>query len=504
MDKKMPAKTARGMLTFWGVYQECRADVMQYGGRGWNKDTQAQYDSIVLNRIVPAINDHDSKPISQYTLQDFRNAEMRLKQKGKGGDKRQFVPWEQSTMDKFKFLMKAIVAAGAKNHLCRNCFYEGDDPNDDRKDDIRNFYRLGCTPKSLTIADEVKLARYLKRFSIKDDKLPGLLLMYALGLRNNEACGANFEDVHEFVEYSGHFYLVVSQTTEIGKNTLKINGKTYNSPRKIPISDGVYKLLVKLKGERLKQVATKGYMGDGGALPIACKNGDPTCRCTTSDLSIAAKEVYVKLGMREEDLDDIGRELEVCAQMARDEEEEDEFREIEADPTAYLLRRNCATHLAVLGLSDEEIQYIMGHKIENPYFCRRDFNDELRLFAIKEKMDQRPILNSVFGKEEIIQKQGEAVPFSGPQKLRIRIPVEDCKRVRVTATAREPRDKIKMQVFYHIDGSDVHCEAASYSSPLPSIPSPMLDGRGYYQNVFQNEMVDERNRRKELEVGRNG
>ena len=65
----------------------------------------------------------------------------------------------------------------------------------------------------------------------------------------------------------------------------------------------------------------------------------------------------------------------------------------EKDPTTYLLRRNLGTHLYLLGLDEAEIQYIMGHSIEDPYIIRNHFENEDLLYEIYRKMKNRPLLN---------------------------------------------------------------------------------------------------------------
>ena len=64
------------------------------------------------------------------------------------------------------------------------------------------------------------------------------------------------------------------------------------------------------------------------------------------------------------------------------------------DPTAYLFRRNFGTHLHILGLSEPEIEYVIGHDIDDPYETRNEFVNEEKLFSIKQKMDRRPLVNS--------------------------------------------------------------------------------------------------------------
>ena len=66
------------------------------------------------------------------------------------------------------------------------------------------------------------------------------------------------------------------------------------------------------------------------------------------------------------------------------------------DPTTYLLRRNLGTHLYLLGMNETEIQYIMGHSIEDPYIIRNHFGNEDLLYEIHQKMKNRPFLNDLY------------------------------------------------------------------------------------------------------------
>ena len=72
-------------------------------------------------------------------------------------------------------------------------------------------------PKSLTVAQEIAVAKYLKANLKKEGQIVALYLMYALGLRNAEACGVSFSHIREMEDYPGNYYLLVPQTTKIGR-----------------------------------------------------------------------------------------------------------------------------------------------------------------------------------------------------------------------------------------------------------------------------------------------
>ena len=64
----------------------------------------------------------------------------------------------------------------------------------------------------------------------------------------------------------------------------------------------------------------------------------------------------------------------------------------ESSVTAYLLRRNFATHLKILGLDHSDIQYLLGHCIDDPYVNRPDYTDS-RLYSISKLLSNRRLVN---------------------------------------------------------------------------------------------------------------
>lgn len=65
------------------------------------------------------------------------------------------------------------------------------------------------------------------------------------------------------------------------------------------------------------------------------------------------------------------------------------------DPSAYIFRRNFVTIMSILQLDESEIQYTIGHDIEDNYEKRNDFLNEDRIYEIKKKLQYRPAFNAV-------------------------------------------------------------------------------------------------------------
>lgn len=478
-----PKESIGGIPTFYGVYMSMKQEVMNYGGRGWNPETEKQYDQTVLNHVLPYLK-QENKHIGELTIADYEKAKKRLINAGRNGPDGPFVPWDKGGVpEKVDYLMRAVVWTAARHNLCIDCFEETKDrvSLDKNKTEQREKIKI---PKCFSILQEQLIVKYLVKILYSVGSAVGLLLQFALGLRNNEACGVNFGYIREFENHPGHYYLIVPQTTDLGSNTVKILGKTNNSGRKVPLSKPMAILLQKLFGRRAYNAKAMGYDGVPEDLPITCKR-KPWHRCSSDDLSYAAKEMFIKIGMRNDDIVALNFELLEEAQAAREELEEDEFKEIESNPTAYLLRRNFATHLARLMLTDREIWYVIGHKIEDPYVQRKSFNDEKLLFALKRKLDQRPILNQIDLEQHLDLNPGEVVTLEGSKKIILWIPAEKAGTADVSVTALEPGDEIKVRVISKLTSGEIQANFRSYPVPMPPEPSRIIDGTRMYQEAYR-------------------
>ena len=63
---------------------------------------------------------------------------------------------------------------------------------------------------------------------------------------------------------------------------------------------------------------------------------------------------------------------------------------IEKDPTPYLFRRNYATHLYCLEFPEAEIQYLLGHDIEDSMRYRNYYTNPDEIYRFFERMKRHP------------------------------------------------------------------------------------------------------------------
>ena len=249
---------------------------------------------------------------------------------------------------------------------------------------------LSIIPRSLTIPENIEMNKLLLNPMCPDGRKSGLVVMAYTGVRNNEACGLYFRDFIEMTINPGNYYIRIHETTEINSSKHKLSGKTYNSPRVLPVLDALATYLIK----RMDFISTNisfplvnkyGEVFNSVLdMPIASKKDDLSIGCSSYDLSVAGREF-----LREEMQFKESRVSGICYSMSKEEDE----RFKEKDPTTYLLRRNFATWLYILGLTEKECFYYIGHKLDSNTKKRSDFVDEELLMRIKKKLDSH-IANS--------------------------------------------------------------------------------------------------------------
>ena len=364
-----------GELTFCGVL-ESYFDQICVDNFWRAKETKKNYLNNYNNKILPALIEQDLQPLSSFTKEDFHNAIERIKEAYQKGE------YSENTIRHYRHLIEVVVIVAAEHGICENvlwgsCFMLPETIGAEEK--RRELVKL---KKSLTAEQELRVADRL----LKDYKQPGtrfgILLMFTLGLRNGEACAANFGDIREMSEANNLHVLMVYKTVESKENQLVSSGKTRNADRIIPINDDVYTFL--LKRRHYIAESLKCSFEETDTLPIACDNSGFIARCVPDHLSDAGKNLFREIGLEGDILAYIDEEI---------EEGEDPILVREKDPTAYLFRRNFATQLHILRMSESEIEYLIGHDIENAYETRNEYVNSERLLKMKEKLDFRAVFN---------------------------------------------------------------------------------------------------------------
>ena len=394
-----PGLAYDGSITFAGVLQDVfyRTDSQGVNtgiSRKWNDNTAEQYRRNYLERLLPAIKRLLGvvKPMHEYTESDF---EVVLSELNKN------YHYAESAIMHYRYLLWIVYRAGFELGLYPdNIFWDDlidplDDPDEFEKHRTAALTRIR---KSLSIEEDIRTMHWFRSLDPITASGPDVALtcMYFLGLRNNEACGANFGTFHTLLSYPEAAVFDMVRSTGIGNNQLKSGGKTYNAPRTLPVPAMLYQFIQKRRAWIEKQI-DKGNISlppdikSVDQLPVACVGNNYTVRAQTSDLSKAGRALFQRIGIHKS-------ELAVLHQIMFSEE----FRQtqiIEKDPTTYLFRRNVATRLYHLGFPWTTIQYWIAHEIEDTLKMRNFFADEDILHTLGQKYEMHPIFCNQFRKK---------------------------------------------------------------------------------------------------------
>ena len=379
--------------TFYGALSH----LYKYISKNWKKnETKIQYMKIYNNTILPAIKEHNNKCIWQLTKEDFEDAIISIREKGyEIGGKQQY--YSESTIQKFQYLIYIVVYIASAFNYCDDVLWgtrfelsEGDSENNETEEKT-------VLKKSLTVQQEQELSKALTEDIRMDGAAVGLLLMFGLGLRNAEACGLNYGDIKPLRGYNHCYVAWIYKSTKIGTNELQSGGKTINTGRIIPVPKGVYDFLYRRKMCIYRKLqdhpeAKRQEKFDIDNMPICCNGpiGDDIetyiKRCSANNISSIAPQYFKIAGIKSKQIALIDAELSDVGIVKILKEK---------DATAYLLRRNYATHLQILGLTTAEMQYLIGHDVEDAYESRNEFVNEERIYAMHLKLLHRPLVNDI-------------------------------------------------------------------------------------------------------------
>jgi hypothetical protein len=289
----------------------------------------------------------------------------------------------------------------------------------------------------------------------------GLLLMYALGLRNGEACGANYGDIRPMIHHPECKVLWVYKSTVAGTNILQSSGKTRNADRILPVPDVLEQFLEERRRYLQETVvfSPDGEIQSVDDLPIACVGDNYVLRCSASQLTSAGRELFRRSKLEEDQLAYIDATLSQTLESGE---------MTEKDPTAYLFRRNFGTHLHILGLSEAEIEYVIGHDIDDDYETRNEFVNEEKLYEIKLKLDKRPIFNTAFTlqkTQEIPLVAGQYTPIRGDSAQTVSLKLVSG-HIKMNISARETLDRLKIRYTMPSQTDAIRKTSFSYAVPV--------------------------------------
>ncbi len=348
----------------------------------------------------------------------------------------------ESTIRLMRYLIWCVYKQGSQNdHYEDKLRYEelGIFGRSPLEEDQQLIAKMMLMKKSLSMDEELRAAKWFKtKLNLEGEsggedpkgEYYGLLMMFAYGLRNAEACGLNFDAVVK-VPDRGFSCIYVKTTTDGGSNELKTGGKTLNFTRVLPLYDFIEKILderrsfiidyIERSGKTRKEAETlvNGY-------PIVCRGNNYSERASRDDLTNEGRKF-----LREIIGDGYAAVNQAAGQILFKQKLLDSNID-EKDATTYLLRRSAATNYYSMGFSASQIQFLMGHLIEDPDVMRYFLVNPDRQEEIKRKFDTHPMC-IFFG--EGGKPEHETIVH---QKARI--------RSRIEIIAKEPNAGISIRI----------------------------------------------------------
>ena len=335
------------------------------------ESTKNNYRADYERRILPFIEDHDQRTIDSYTLDQYREIIFSIRNTGR------------FTEDRIMHFMRLIAAVAQMankkynypNVLSGTAF---DLPlTSDEKEGIRELLTL---KRSLGSDQELTIYHKLTKDYRMSGELFGALLMFVFGVRNGEAAAITFSDIMESYVEDGFHILMIYKTIESKNHRRVSSGKTPNADRIIPVPDDIYSFLM----QRRKYISeqTGKTPKDVNELPIACIGNDFEKACYPDQIAQAAKMLFFEIGLKPKVLSYLDYEI---------MNGEDPVVVKEKEPTSYLMRRNFATQMAIIGMNEAEIQFLLGHDITDSYETRNEMISFDALKQMSYKMQERGI-----------------------------------------------------------------------------------------------------------------
>lgn len=392
----------------------------------WNDETRRKYAREYNDIILPALINHNVKTIDEYTKEDYEEAIENIREKGfeRDGIMRKYA---ESTIHHFQNLIHYVVFQSSVYGMCEDVLWGSKFTISKLGEEVERESRVHLK-KSLSAEQEKSLLKELLSNPYEDGAMVALLLMWGLGLRNSEACGLNYCDIKSIEGHPECYAAWIYKTTKIQSNELQSGGKTYNTGRIVPVPEKILAFLSKRRMRIIEMITNQGLTDvNVEELPI-CNAGFLDydrdvylTRCKADHVTMAAHVVFESAGIFSEQIAYLDLELSdgKTASILKEKE-----------PTAYLLRRNYATQMCILGLTNAEMQYLLGHNVEDAYESRNDFVDNERIYSMYLKLQKRSILNNMVDNNNTVK---------------INIPEKSTLKIKVTAA--EPTDNVSVNVI---------------------------------------------------------
>ena len=450
-----PSVAYDGELTFAGLIQKYFVEFDSKHNnvgisRNWNEKTAAACRYDYDRRILPTLHSFCKKdtPAHELTGEHFELVLQKLADD---------YNYSSGTIAHYRHLIMLAYQAGVEHdHFPDTLYWEDLFDSETASVEEKETWRVNVMTrlrKSFSRDEEQRIVQWFSELQPETatGEEIGLLLMFVLGLRNNEACGANFSSIRRLEYYPDTAVFDMLQSTKLNSSEVKSGGKTSNAPRTLLVMEPVYVFIQKRKDFLLRLIEERALalpknVNTVEDLPLVCKKTSFCERASSRDLAAAGKKLFDKIGIDKSELSALFQIL--CSSEVQQLQIEDK------EPTTYLFRRNCATHLYQLGFSPSEIQYWMGHEIEDPFTMRSFYADPDQLYALKEKWERHPVL-SLLNKQipAGIGTLNKMLPIQEDSTERFELNLSVKGKTEVLVCVDTPEPKCELSLFVQCDAS---------------------------------------------------
>lgn len=421
-------------LTFFGVLVKYYDDIgLKYS---LSTSTNEQYAKQCEKYIIPRLNDH---PLENYSAEDFdkvisdiRSSESRCAEATLQIYRRHII----------RVVEMAVGHEGMKDPLFGVVFMPPTTPKNVETSEKKTL------PRSLTVHQQCVIAKTIYSSADAQGKNIDLMVEFEAGLRPKETAGLSFGD---FV-YQDGFGIAALHNSTIGQGHARhAKMKTKNSYRKVIFSEKASNIIEKRRHEICDLLYASSVVDHALEIvniPIAGMDDNPTMPRSSVQVSKEYRALLRDIGFDENDY------LAACRIVASDEFSEAEkhatpeelgFAKVKS-PTVYINRRQYCTDMHIVGCTPEEIQYLMGHKIENSAVDRRYYNNSDELKKLAEKLNKRPSVNESVLSPLQNKLSGDTYKNEDFHEESIQIPLRKGK-LRIWVSNHEAIDPITVNIY---------------------------------------------------------
>lgn len=319
------------------------------------------------------------------------------------------------------------------------------------------------------------------------------MLSYEAGLRPKESAGVTYGDLREYGDYG----VLAIHTSTQGQGS-KRHGKlkTKNGYRMAVLGSGAVGIINSKKDDMCGLLdREKGDSADIMTTSIAGKKDNPFQPQSSTQLSKAFRTVLQDIGYDAED-------FMAATRVVESDEYADAIRRVtpgelgfadERNPTMYIQRRQFCTDMHIVGCNADQIQYAMGHRIENTAIDRRDFRNEDKLKELAEKLNRRPSVNREVLNQEYYTVSGTQIHINDFHDARIRMPMRKGKIIiRVSSDEHLTPTSVKIYVPENVNAISCRYYVREDSSPQNKEVNVLNDYYDDFRKAYQ-ELDEKRN-----------